>query len=178
MPRLFIAIDLPEPQRRTLEALRDYSLQARWTPPEQYHLTLRFIGDVEDPACLDIQQALRGVRCQCFLLDGEGVGVFPSIRRARVLFARVAMSNDLETLYGNIESCLLEAGVPTETRPFQPHITVARLKDCTPEEVNAYLSANQNTTIEPFLVQHVHLYASELTRKGAIHERLQTYRLR
>ncbi|NBC16545.1 MAG: RNA 2',3'-cyclic phosphodiesterase [Bacteroidetes bacterium] len=169
MPRLFVALDLPEERRAPLVDLQTDALSARWTPPEQYHLTLRFIGDVPERQADAVEQALAPVSGAPFDLRGPGLGVFPSRRKPRVLFADIQRVEALMTLQRRIDEALLRAGVDRADKPFHPHITVARLKRARPQAVRRYLRERQDFHLAPFPVTAFVLYQSDLTPDGAIH---------
>ena len=177
MPRLFVALDLPEDRRPLLEALQTDALSARWTPPEQYHLTLRFIGDVTERQADAVEQALASVPGALFSLQSPGLGVFPSRRKPRVLFADIERANALMTLQHRIDEALLSAGVDRADKPFHPHITVARLKRARPQAVRRYLREQQDFHLAPFPVTEFVLYQSDLTSEGAIHTPRATFAL-
>lgn len=177
MPRLFIALDLPENRRATLQALQTDVLSARWTPPEQYHLTLRFIGDVSEEDIDTFGRVLDPVPGSTFSLESPGLGVFPSRRTPRVLFADIRRADALMTLQHGIDEALLCAGIDRADKPFHPHVTVARLKRARPQAVRRYLRDRGDFSLAPFPVSAYYLYQSELTPDGAIHTRLATFSL-
>ncbi|MFQ5569078.1 MAG: RNA 2',3'-cyclic phosphodiesterase [Rhodothermales bacterium] len=178
MPRLFVAIDLPDEHRTALAGLRDDTLSARWTPTEQYHLTLRFIGDVSTDSAARIMPALAEVEGTGFSLQGHGLNVFPSLRRPRVVFAGIDHEPALHTLQRQIEQTLSMIGVNTESKPFHPHVTLARLKQVSSARVRAYLRAHQSFTLDAFEVSRFHLYESILRPEGSLHHRRATFDLR
>lgn len=177
MPRLFVAIDLPEHRRAALEALQTDALSARWTPPEHYHLTLRFIGDVSGQQDEAVERALAPVASPPFEVQSPGLGVFPSRRKPRVLFADIDRAAPLMTLHHRIDAALLSAGVDRADKPFHPHVTIARLKRARPQFVRRYLKEHQDFQFAPFPVTEFVLYQSELTSDGAIHTPRATYAL-
>ena len=103
MPRLFVALDLPEVHKARLAGLRDDALPGRWLRPDQYHLTLRFIGDVDEERAATIAEALSHIQGEAFTLQGRGLGVFPSMRKPRVLFAAIDPAPALMALNDSIE---------------------------------------------------------------------------
>lgn len=177
MPRLFVAIDLPDEHTEQLRQLRDDAINARWTPPEQYHLTLRFIGDVEDDRVDPIREALSAIQTPPFVLQGQGLGVFPSRRRPRVVFANIDEVTTLMNVQRDIEQTLQELGFEEDAKAFRPHVTLARLKRAPPQDVRAYLQAHQEFTLDPFDVRAYYLYESTLHPSGAVHERIATFAL-
>lgn len=177
MPRLFIAIDLPEQQRRDLESICcGLPPETRWTPPAQLHLTLRFIGEVEDRLCRQIEDALGDVHFNPFILQVKGVGYFPPRSRPKILWAGVEESHALDQLHGLIERGLVRVGITPENRRFHPHLTIARLPPhFSTRMVADYLAMNSHFTTAPFQVGSFQLYSSLLTRKGAIHQIEKTF---
>lgn len=180
MPRLFVAIDLPERQRRELESIyHGLPAETRWTPPEQLHLTLRFIGEVDDHLALLIKQTLAEVPLRPFWLRINGLGHFPPGRHAKILWAGVAESPHLGHLQGQIESRLAQLGLPPENRRFHPHLTIARLPPrLAPGILAAYLARHREVSSPPFQVDCFHLYSSLLTKYGAAHHLEGTFNAR
>lgn len=177
MPRLFIAIDPPEQLRLSIKSIcHGLPTDTRWTPPEQFHLTLRFIGAVDDHLALLIKKALSDLSYSPFWLQIKGLGYFPPRRQPKILWAGVAINPDLEQLQGRIENRLVQLGLTPENRKFHPHLTIARLPPrLTPEILDSYLALHSQTSAAPFRVESFHLYSSLLTRYGAEHHLEGTY---
>ncbi len=171
MPRLFIAVDLPEAHKAQLAGLRTEALPGRWTRPAQYHLTLRFIGEVDEEQAATIEHALSAIEAEAFSLQGRGLGVFPSKRKPRVLFAALDPAPALMSLQAQTEQALRALGLEAEPKPFHPHITLARLRHAKAQTVRAFLDTHQSFTLAPFDVTAYYLYASTLRPEGALHER-------
>jgi len=178
MIRLFVAIPLPETVRRRLAGLCSGVRDVRWVAEENLHLTLRFIGEVEEPQAVDIAAALHGVRGGPFPLALTGVGHFESGRRVRVLWAGVEPSAALTMLQERVESALRRAGVPPDSRRFTPHVSLARLKAAPPRRVGTWLEAHSLFRTEPFLVERFVLFESYLAHSGAIHSPLEIFALK
>lgn len=171
MPRLFIAIDPPGELRREIRSIC-YGLPAetRWTPPEQLHLTLRFIGEVDDHLSLLIKRGLTDLSFMPFFLQINGIGHFPSGRQPKILWAGVAENPDLVQLQSLIEDRLAQLGLAPENRRFHPHLTIARLTPrISPKILAVYLARNSRASFAPFRVDSFHLYSSLLTKDGALH---------
>lgn len=169
MPRLFVAIDLPPETRHSLAGLCFGIPGARWVDPEQIHLTLRFIGDVDGAVFHDIRDGLAGIQAHHFQLRLRGVGHFPPRKEPRVLWAGIEPSDPLILLRKKIESTLTGLGLPAEARKFSPHITLARLNRSPVHKVGQFLAGNNLFSTEPFTVQEFFLYSSFLRANGAIH---------
>ncbi|HMB91518.1 MAG TPA: RNA 2',3'-cyclic phosphodiesterase [Rhodothermales bacterium] len=169
MPRLFTAIDLPDEHKARLTALQDPTLSVRWTPEAQYHLTLRFIGDVDEETLASFEAALASVQAPTFELEGNNLGVFPSLRRPRVIYAGIPPKPPLLGVHASITHELGKIGIAPDTKPFRPHITIARVKKASAAAVRTFLRAHQSFTLPPFSVSHFHLYESILRPEGALH---------
>ena len=169
MPRLFVAIDLPTPVKNRLAPLCFGLPGARWVEPEQLHLTLRFIGDVDAMVFQDVREALAEVRSELFPLRLEGVGFFPPRGKPRVVWVGISKNEQLLLLRKRVESVLVRTGLEPEGRKFSPHITLARLKNTPPSKVGAFLSHHGLFITEDFSVSEFLLYSSVLSNKGAKH---------
>jgi 2'-5' RNA ligase len=159
MPRLFSAIEIPEHIAERLTSLRAGLSGARWIDPENYHLTLRFIGDVDGATARDFTQALGEIDAEPFELRLDGLGSFGG-RKPRAIFANVAPSPALEALHRANERAAREAGLPPEGRNFKPHVTLARLRGARADAVAAYLERQGVVLAQPFLVTRFVLYSS------------------
>lgn len=177
MPRLFLAVDPPPSVVDELGTLCAGVPGARWAPPEQFHLTVRFIGEVDNGRSADIREALAQVSEPAFPLTLTGVRHFADGRRPRVLWVGIAPCPALERLHNKIEQALAEAGTERERRKFIPHVTLARLKNAPVDRVGRYLEEHGLFACAPFEVREFHLYSSFLARSGAIHTIEESYPL-
>ena len=143
MPRLFTALEIPRDAALSLSLLRGGLPGARWIDVENYHLTLRFIGDIEGHLADEIAHALDRVRRPAFDLTLSGVGAFGS-KKPHSIYAGVIPSPELNALQGEIDRICTRAGAPSDQRKFVPHVTLARLRNSSPGEVASYLSARGN----------------------------------
>jgi 2'-5' RNA ligase len=159
MPRLFTALEIPRDAALSLSLLRGGLPGARWIDVENYHLTLRFIGDVEGHIADEIANALDRVRRPCFSLALSGVGAFGS-KKPHAIWAGVTASPDLAALQGEIERICQRIGVPSDPRKFMPHVTLARLKNASDNDVARYLSAHGSFSTLPFKVARFVLMSS------------------
>jgi RNA 2',3'-cyclic 3'-phosphodiesterase len=177
MIRLFIAIDIPSPLRLLLHAMGHGIPGARPVGEDQIHLTVRFIGEVEGGMAKDIEEALTEVRATPFTLSIKGVGHFPPRGAPRVLWAGLSPSDELLQVRNRIERQLIACRLPAEQRKFAPHITIARLKDCSLKRLGEYLAGNALFQTDEFPVDSFSLYVSRLTKSGAIHSVVRNYPL-
>ena len=171
MPRLFVAIDIPEEIKETLGRLVRELPVAHWVPADQIHLTLRFIGEVGEQACAAIKGALLGLSFHSFPLSLQGTGHFPPGRRPRVLWVGMQSSEALLALRQELELALTDVGIPPDERPFSPHLTLARLRETAPAAVSHFELRHGTLDFPPFEVREVVLYSSVLSNRGALHSR-------
>ncbi len=178
--RSFIAISLPESVLRAIGKVQDTmgssGLDIRWVRKEGIHLTLKFLGDIDSSDVDKIRSALeQGVKGFApFLLKGEGVGVFPNLRRPRVVWAGISGDVQvLSALQGNLNAQLREVGFPKEKRRFKGHLTVGRVKGrLDSAKFRAALEEFGGFETESFEVQSVVLFQSTLQPQGAIYTKL------
>lgn len=181
MPRLFTAVDPSETVRDQLQQFctaREVPFDTRWTPPDNYHITLRFIGNVSDEQAADVQSVLKEVTADPFTLQPLGLGVLPSRRNPRVLIVKIEASDPLRTLYQAVEDTLADVGVERENRSYRPHLTIARLKNAHPEQVHEFVRSAPELSLDPFPIDAFILYESTLRPSGALHEPRATFELR
>ncbi len=178
MIRLFVALALPPGIVDALTSLYDGMPGARWRRDDQLHLTLRFIGEVDRAAFEDIVHGLGEVEADAFELALAGVGHYPPRAAPRVLWAGVRPNPALNLLQSRIESALVRADVPPETRNFSVHITLARLNHAPIERVQAFLAHHGLFAEPPFRVEAFHLYSSRLSRDGSVYSIEASYPLR
>lgn len=170
MPRLFVAIDVPDDVRGQLEALCSGVPGARWVGTDQLHLTLRFIGEVDGALFRDVMEGLGDVEVPAFDLALKGVGHFPPRGHAKVLWAGITPNPALKRLRDKVEGALVRLGLDPEERKFSPHITLARFRNGAPHRhLGGYLAEHSLFATPSFPVTAFHLYSSQLSSSGAIH---------
>ena len=184
--RLFVALAIPSAVRVRLaeltkklssEALASSKRKVRWVQPENLHVTLKFIGHVE-PAKLDpICGALSAVHSvEPVHLSFRRLGFFPNENRPRVLWAGMEASPNLAPLAGEVDRVLGPLGIPLETRPFAPHLTLARFDPPgISKELRAATAANLTQEFGMLRTGEFHLIESKLKPSGAEYTTLQTF---
>jgi 2'-5' RNA ligase len=169
MPRLFVALDLPEDVRDRIEDLGLPLPGARWVPFDQLHLTLAFLGAVDGGLARDVEEALATVRGEPLRLELRGVGHFPLRGHPRVAWVGVVPSRGLDQLQRSVLRALESAGCEIERRKFHPHVTVARLSDVDGRDFADWLAARSTFRVDAFDVTELVLYSSILGSDGASH---------
>lgn len=176
MPRLFTALEIPSHIAFSLSLLRGGLHNARWIDPENYHITLRFIGDVDAPVADEIVGALRRIKRPSFDLALDGLGAFGN-RRPHSLWAGVSPTPALNDLHAEVERRLQRIGLEPEHRRFAPHVTLARLRGASEPDVAAYLSARGDFRTTPFPVGRFVLLSSRASRGGGPYVMEEAYPL-
>lgn len=177
--RCFVAIAVPEGPSRALEAVQDGLKLGRLTDPDQFHLTLAFLGEVPDAEVEAAHDGLALVRGAPFELQLAGLGCFGN-RDARALWAGVADRGPVAALAERVRSALYGMGVVLERRRFRPHVTLARLSGAEARDEAAIartLALWDGFPAPAFTVDRFSLYRSTLTKGGAIHDALADYEL-
>ena len=175
--RLFVAISLPEEVRDRLANLANGLPGARWVTAENLHLTLRFIGEVDNSQAEDVDAALTGLRSERLQIQIDGLGHFGEGKKIRALWAGLVPNPDLNRLQSKIEQALQRAGLPAETRKYKPHVTLARFKSSPGAKLQEYMAAHGGFRSAPIDVDAFELYSSFRAHSGAIYRAEATYPL-
>ena len=175
--RLFVGIDLPHEIRARLHALQGGIQGARWVAPENLHLTLRFIGEVDNAQAYEIYHALDRVEATPFELRLGDAGAFGSASRARTLWAGVASSPSLAVLKSRVDSALAGIGLGPDERRFSPHITLARLRSGGGRALGRRIAEIAPDICGTIPVDEFVLFESHLGGKGARYARAAVYPL-
>jgi 2'-5' RNA ligase len=179
--RTFIALELPPSLISSLakvqEDIQSMGLRAKWVRPGNIHLTLKFLGNI-NPADIDniggaMVDAVGNINT--FNLVAEGIGVFPGIKRPRVIW--VGLRGQVQSLFAMqrlLEDNLAALGYKKEKRPFKGHLTLGRFKQSVnPNTIRRVLQEFGNLTIEEFTARRVIFYKSDLKPTGAVYSQLQ-----
>jgi 2'-5' RNA ligase len=165
MPRLFTAIEIPPEVAADLASLRGGIPGARWVDPENYHLTLRFIGDVDDETAHDVIMMLAQVRRRAFELRFSGLDQFGG-KKPRAVFAAAAASAPLAELQADHERIFRRLAIEQDSRKFIPHVTLARLRETSPREVADYLAIRGGYRSRPFPITRFVLFSARASTGG------------
>jgi len=177
MPRLFTGVELPEDVGQDLAIMKGGIEGARWIDPDNFHLTLRFIGDIPDRIADELMTELqRVVAMPTFNISLAGVGVFGT-KKPHSLYVKVEESPDLRRLQAMHERICQSLGMPPEQRKFTPHVTIARLRGAMPRQVQTYASAHNLYRSRVFDVSQFVLFSARSSRGGGPYGREEVYPL-
>jgi 2'-5' RNA ligase len=180
LSRLFVALPLSEDARQALSTIvRERvpaGLPGRAVPPRNWHLTLRFLGDVDPVAADRLAAALDGADLGgAFSVSWGRLGAFPRPQRATVLWIGLADGADpLAALAARVEECARDAGFPAEDRPFRAHLTLARIR---PDRDVRSLVEGFDPAGVTMTADHISLYRSHLGSGGARYEAVEEFPL-
>lgn len=177
MVRLFVAVELPADMRADLVRLRSPLPRANWVSADNLHLSLRFIGEVDDEQAADIDTELSRIDAPAFELSLAGIGEFGSGERVRTLWLGIEPSPPLLALQSKVESAMRRAWLPPEGRRFAPHVTLARLKNPPLERIAPFIAAHAQFRAGPVAVNRFVLYSSILASHGPTYTAERTYKL-
>ncbi len=160
MPRLFTGIEIPEEIREEIARLKVPLPGGRWTEPDNLHLTLRFVGDIDKPQAREFADRLAAIEVDVFELRLAGLGVFGG-NEPRSIWAGVEDSPALEALARANDRAARLAGLPPDGRPFKPHVTLARIKYAGPDEIARVLQRIGAFRSKPFFVSRFVLFSAK-----------------
>ena len=165
MPRLFTGLEIPSDIGQALATLRGGLPGARWIDPGNYHLTLRFIGDVDDTVAHEVASLLGRVKRGAFDLHMEGLTSFGG-RKPRAVVANVSPAQALLDVQAEQERLMQRIGLEPEGRKYTPHVTLARLRESSSRDVAEYLAARGFFRTSPFKVSRFVLFSSRASVGG------------
>lgn len=168
--RLFVAIDLPRELRQRIAMMSGAGIPgARWVPPENYHITLRFIGETPAYRAEEIDHALTVMKARSFALTLAGVGTFAKSGRSTALWVGVERNERLDLLQSKIETALQRTGLEPERRRFAPHVSLARLDNAAEGKLAAFVQANNLFRADPVTIGHFTLFSSLLGKEQSVY---------
>ncbi len=165
MPRLFTGLEIPAEITTELGLLRGGLPGARWIEPGDYHLTLRFIGDIDRELANDIAAGLDSVNAAAFDVTLQRLAVFGA-DKPRALIARASDNAPLMAVQVAHERLLRRLGAPADTRKFTPHVTLARLRGVNASAVGGYIETRGDMRPLTFRAERFVLYSSRESTGG------------
>jgi len=161
MIRLFAALPIPANITEALKPLQKGLSGASWRPVQNFHITIRFFGDISFEMAEELDAAIAEIPVSPLELQLQGCGYFGK-REPRAVWARVTENEQLHALSKECERVARRLGLPAEKRPFRPHVTLAYCHGTTPEEAAAYESRHIGFSTGPWTADRFHLYSSRL----------------
>ncbi len=182
--RCFIAIDLPKTVKKDLAGIQkrfsSWPTRVKWVEEQNFHLTLKFLGDVSELQIQVLEAGLEKVssvhrKCQIKI---SGLGAFPGLKNPKVIWAGVEdLNRDLYLLWSGIEKELAGMGFAPEEKPFSPHLTLGRVKD--PRPAPGFREIIQTLELKNYLipVTEIRLMRSQLSRTGPVYSCFRSFPL-
>jgi 2'-5' RNA ligase len=174
--RLFVALPLPQSVAQSLLLIQGGVPGARWQSREQLHLTLRFIGEVDNQTAILLDEVLAAIHAPAFDMQLHAVGQFGG-HHMHSLWAAVRPNEALQHLQRKVDSAIRKIGQPQDAHKFTPHVTLARLRHPEPGKAVEWLAQHALYTSPEFTVGAFQLYSSKLTSDGSIYRVEQDYPL-
>ncbi|MCZ8151718.1 MAG: RNA 2',3'-cyclic phosphodiesterase [Rhodobacteraceae bacterium] len=179
MIRAFLALPLPDPVLSALRVQQFLLPLPQKTDPDSFHLTLVFLGEQPEPVLEAAHERFTEIRVPPFPLSLKSLGLFGSAK-PRAAWAGVAPSEPLTRLQAKLDHAARSAGIETESRRFTPHVTLGRFPPPAPDEtfrLERAIAAGSSFTTPEWVVDHVILYDSRLTKHGRVYSELARYDL-
>jgi RNA 2',3'-cyclic 3'-phosphodiesterase len=179
MPRLFIALPIPEEIRDELGALQSGVPDARWVPQENFHVTLCFAGEVHGGMKRDLEEELGDIAGSRFVLGIAGVEHFSSGKQPKALVALVERNEPLGRLQQKVATVARNCGIGIDRRKFRPHITLARFANGaeTGHHLAQFMASHSTFRAGPWLAEQFTLYSSRPGSGGRIYTEEAAYDL-
>ena len=179
MPRLFIALPVPEEIADELTTLQSGVPDARWVPAENFHITLCFAGDVQGGVMKDLEEELSDIAGPQFPLAVAGVEQFSTGKQPKALVALVEKSDRLDWLHQKVSTVARNCGVEIDRRKFRPHVTLARFGNGaeTGHHLAQFMASHSTLKAGPWVADHFALYSSRSGRSGSIYTEEAAYGL-
>lgn len=165
MMRLFTGLELPPDIALDLNFMQGGIMGARWIDRESFHITLRFIGDIDDALGRDVMLALDEADVQPFSLNIKGIDVFGG-NKPHAIIALIEESAELRRLQASQERICQLLGLVPEGRKYIPHVTLARLRDPDPHSLRIFIESHALYKSRPFEVERFVLFSSKPSRGG------------
>lgn len=175
--RLFVALSLPDGIVARLNLMCSGIPGAQWIEPANFHITLRFMGEVDEPTAEEINFNLSHIEAPPLDLELQGLNTFGQGFKAHALWVGVPLTPALAHLQSKIDSAVIRAGVPPEGRKFVPHVTLARLNKPEAGRLQSFIEGNNLFKAGPFTADQFTLFESQTGKGGPVYTALEDYPL-
>ncbi len=184
--RTFFAIEIPDTIILKLKQIQDkikaHDFSIKWVKPENIHLTIRFLGDIESSDVEHIGDLAENVvkSFESVSICAKGIGAFPNLRRPRVVWAGLAGQIDiLQQLKENFDSAFETAGIPREGIKFKGHLTLGRIKkNFDTRKFSEVIQEHQEFKSESFKSDSIVFYKSDLKPTGPVYTKIKRFSFR
>lgn len=179
--RLFVAIEIPKEIRAAIALLlsefRAISPQTKWVRPDNLHLTLKFLGETDAAKLSEVQSTLNSIHsAEPVTMDVRGVGFFPNAKRPRIFWTGLQVSSNLREIATEIDGAIHRLGLELESRPFTPHLTLARFNGASiSTALQSAIAENAFRNLGSFSTHQFQLIESKLKSTGAEYTALQSF---
>jgi 2'-5' RNA ligase len=178
--RLFAGLDLPDDVVRSLRKLIDHlqpTARISWSPPENLHITTKFIGEWPEERLEELKSQIHALPHRAPIpVHVRKVGFFPNPHAPRVFWCGIEAPG-LADLAGDTDRATATLGIPAETRAFSPHLTLARIKErLNLQPLREAIAALPSLDFGQFVTDRFFLYQSRLSPKGSVYTKLAEYR--
>lgn len=179
MPRLFVALPVPDDIADELIPLQSGVPDARWVPPENFHVTLCFAGDVQGGTMRDLEDELSDIAGSRFPVGIASVEQFSSGKQPKALVALVEKNDRLDWLQQKVSTVARNCGIEIERRKFRPHVTLARFSSGaeTGHHIAQFMASHSTFRAGPWLADQFALYSSRAGGGGRIYTEEAAYDL-
>jgi len=179
MPRLFIALPIPDEIADELVPLQSGVPDARWVPAENFHVTLCFAGEVQGGTMRDLEEELGDIAGPRFPVAIAGVEQFSSGKQPKALVALVEKNDRLDWLAQKVSTVARNCGVEIDRRKFRPHVTLARFPSSaeTGHHIAQFMASHSTFKAGPWLADHFALYSSRHGGGGRVYTEEAAYDL-
>ena len=174
MQRLFAGLSIPDHIAQKLLLLQTNLPKARWRPRENFHITLKFYGEVEHDTAVRLHEALSAIRFEEFEVSLKGAGWFGG-KKPQSVWVGVAPSEPLNKLHLASSKAARIAGLSLEQQRYTPHVTLAYCRTTPIEPVASWVTPLTDLVTEPFAMESFHLYSSRIGKGPSIYSIEETF---
>ena len=167
--RLFTAVTLPDAVKEEIESICIGLPYVRWVKKDQLHITLCFLGEVDQNRLQEIQESLSEISFDPFSLQMNGVGQFLTAKDINAVWLGVQDEERIVSLQKSVSRQLRALKIPVDKKKYKPHLTLARIKRSSDEKIREYMQEFSKFHSHPFTVDSFQLISSRLYADGPVH---------